>query len=131
MKLLERIITAILCSILLALLLNNGNGYYMTILLVSFYVFLIGGTITSLVIDNLIGKMNRVRTFHRYIMSLLLYGITGAGIATLFSIFQGSVIEISIMPLFLLGALPGILYFNVLILLSALFKYARSRIAMK
>ncbi|WP_212922122.1 hypothetical protein [Ornithinibacillus bavariensis] len=72
MKLLERIFTAILCSILLALLLNNGNGYYMTILLVSFYVFLIGGTITSLVIDNLIGKMNRVRTFHRYIMSLLL-----------------------------------------------------------
>jgi hypothetical protein len=130
-KLMERIITAVLCSTLVALLFDNGAGYYMTILLVSFYVYLIGGTITSLLIDTLIGKMNRSRTFHRYIMSLLLYGITGAGIITLFFVLQGSVTEISITPLILLGFLPGILYFNVLILLSALFKYARNTIAMK
>lgn len=131
MKLIERIITAIICSITYAFLLDNGSGYYFAILLVSFCVFLIFGTIFSLVIDNMVKKMNINNSFRRYSISLVFYSIGGIAVIILFAIFQGSLFEISIIPLLFLGVLPSLLYFIVLVLLTTLFKYVRNRLAMK
>jgi VIT1/CCC1 family predicted Fe2+/Mn2+ transporter len=76
----------------------------------------------SVTIDYNLDKRKLSNKFNKYLISFGLYGLGGIVIITVFSLMQGSISEIAILPILLLGAVPGLIYFHISLLLTTLLK---------
>ncbi|WP_249872291.1 hypothetical protein [Oceanobacillus saliphilus] len=120
MNIMEKILTPVLSSIALALILSFGSEYFLSIIMYSLPVFLIGGTLFSFAVDNILEMVKLKKRYYNYLISFILYGIGGVIIITIFALFQGSISEVSLTPLLVLGVLPGLIYFHLSLILNTL-----------
>jgi hypothetical protein len=122
LNIIVKILTPILSAIVLGLFLTSGSVYFSSVLWVSLPVFIVIGTLFSVTIDYNLDKRKLNNRYYKYFISFSLYGLSGMVIITVFSLMQGSISEISFLPILLLGAVPGLIYFHISLLLSTLMK---------
>ncbi|WP_047986291.1 hypothetical protein [Ornithinibacillus californiensis] len=122
MNIIVKILSPILSAIVLGILLTSGSEYFLSALWVSLPVFIVIGTLFSVTIDYKLDKRKLNNKFNKYLISFGLYGLGGMVIITVFSLIQGSISEISLLPILLLGAVPGLIYFHISLLLTTLLK---------
>lgn len=80
MNVLEKLIAAVVSSLLFSLglsFLNNTMEYFSAYLMFSFFVFLVGGVIFSLLADHLLEKFDFKMQISKYFLSLIFYSAGG------------------------------------------------------
>ncbi|WP_426901358.1 hypothetical protein [Rossellomorea vietnamensis] len=127
MHIIEKILTSILSSIVLAFIIEPGSAYFSSVILVSLPVFLIGGTLFSLLADYLLKKMPSLTSFLYYFLSVIFYGVGGLLIVTVLSLLldtgQGSG-STEFTYLLIISVLPGLIYFHIHLILDAVLSRA-------
>lgn len=140
MKVLEKIIVAVLSSIILSLALaflmytpvaeqQSGVGYsYFKSLIIlylnySLPVYLIGGGLYSAFIDVYIGQIQFRNKFIKYIVGLFVYGVGGLLIIGLIFLFDSNHSLLDILKVLIFGLLAALLFFHVSIILKKAFGF--------
>jgi hypothetical protein len=117
----EKLLTPILSSIVLAIFLASDSGYFPAVVWVSLPVFFLGGTLISVSVDYFLDRKKLKNQFYKYCISFFLFGLVGVLIITIFSLFQGSITELTLTPLIMLGFLPALIYFHLSLIVTILF----------
>ncbi|OLO26629.1 hypothetical protein BTR23_22675 [Alkalihalophilus pseudofirmus] len=113
MRILEKVITAILSGIVLSLglaFLNGSMEYFIVYLMFSSAIFLTGGILFSIFADVILKKIKA----NRYLLSLVIYGIGGVIVNIFFYIVlynEGFVVES--LSMLLLGIVAALLFLHI------------------
>lgn len=123
MKILEKVITAILSGIVFSLglaFLNGSMEYFIVYLMFSGTIFLTGGILFSLLADVILENVKA----NKYLLSLVIYGIGGVIVNFFFYIGlynEGFVVET--LSMLLLGIIASLLFLHILLVTKKIFKY--------
>ncbi|MFV8830564.1 hypothetical protein [Alkalihalobacterium sp. APHAB7] len=123
MKILEKVITAILSGIVFSLglaFLNGSMEYFLVYLMFSGTIFLTGGILFSLLADVILEKVKA----NKYLLSLVIYGIGGVIVNFFFYIGlynEGFVGET--LSMLLLGIIASLLFLHILLVTKKILKH--------
>ena len=122
MYIVVKIITPILSAVVFSLFLASGIIKFSTVLWISLPVFIVIGTLFSVSIEYFLDKKKLDNLFYKYFLSFIFYGVAGILTITLILVIQGSISGITIPSVLILGAVPGLIYFHINLLLTTLLK---------
>ncbi|MGM8215909.1 hypothetical protein ACLIA0_10095 [Bacillaceae bacterium W0354] len=114
-------LAAIISSIVFVFILPFEINHVVYVFLYSFPIFLVAGYLVSVVADCLIKKVNIMNSVHKYAFQFILYVLAGLFVVSLLAVMSGSVSEVTLPALALLGILPGLIYFHIYFVLTYLF----------
>ena len=124
MRILEKVITAVLSTIIFSIglsLLNETMEYFGVYVIFSGTVFLTGGVLFSLWADHLLRKVSS----YTYLLSLFLYGVGGILLNFLFFfIFFQSGFSAETVQMSLLGIIAALIFLHIKLVCRKLSKTA-------
>ncbi|MGD7024718.1 hypothetical protein ACQCVK_19220 [Rossellomorea vietnamensis] len=129
MSIIEKMLTSILSSIVLAFIVEPGSAYFSSVIMVSLPVFLLGGTFYSLMVDYILKRMPNLNSFLHYLVSVIFYGAGGLLIVTVLLLLLDTGQETAsnsteFTSLLTISVLPGLLYFHIHLILNAVLSRA-------
>ena len=122
MKVLEKVITAIISGLILSLGLSFMNGsmeFFNPFLMVSWVIYLTGGISFSIIADIIVKKIKS----NKYLYNLVIYGTGGIVVNVLFYIRlydDGFVVET--LHMLLLGIVAALIFLHVLLFTKKVLK---------
>ncbi|MFA9560143.1 hypothetical protein ACERII_22770 [Evansella sp. AB-rgal1] len=118
MDVLEKLIAAIVSSLLFSVglsILNNTMVYFRVYLMFSFFIFLIGGVIFSMLAEHLLEKFEFKTQISKYFLSLIFYSAGGILVNVfLYILIFNEGFGLESLYMMLLGIVAALLFLHVM-----------------